>query len=220
MNIVEFDTYKFVFLSKQDRCKFFQWIDGPETFDPQILLFSYDRNESSPLRSFKRWVPQLPNPPPMTNEEKDEASTYHVHNPPACKCGYCAELVNPFAGLDYTPFFHCPIPLSVILFKRLYILLWSKYWVYVNDIDMCCVLQGNKRGCDFNELIYGPMSHWPNDLQLLLSLDSYDLPCHYAPDPLYHCSVPARQGVVPSELGYDYFCDNVIGEDDAWVSSY
>jgi hypothetical protein len=25
---------------------------------------------------------------------------------------------------------------------------------------------------------------------------------------------------VPSELGYDYFCGNVIGEDDAWVSSY
>jgi hypothetical protein len=26
--------------------------------------------------------------------------------------------------------------------------------------------------------------------------------------------------VVPSKLGYEYFCDNVIGEDDAWVSSY
>jgi hypothetical protein len=25
---------------------------------------------------------------------------------------------------------------------------------------------------------------------------------------------------VPSELGYDYFCGNVVGEDDAWVSSY
>jgi hypothetical protein len=25
---------------------------------------------------------------------------------------------------------------------------------------------------------------------------------------------------VPSELGYDYFCCNVVGEDDAWVSSY
>jgi hypothetical protein len=24
---------------------------------------------------------------------------------------------------------------------------------------------------------------------------------------------------VPSELGYDYFCGNVVGEDDAWVSS-
>jgi hypothetical protein len=34
------------------------------------------------------------------------------------------------------------------------------------------------------------------------------------------CGVLARQGVVPSELGYGYFCDNVVGEDDACVSSY
>jgi hypothetical protein len=52
-----------------------------------------------------------------------------------------------------------------------------------------------------------------------MSLDSDDLPCHYAPHPLCQCGVPARQGVVPSELRYDYFCGNVIGEDDAWVSS-
>jgi hypothetical protein len=25
---------------------------------------------------------------------------------------------------------------------------------------------------------------------------------------------------VPSELGYDYFYDNVVGEDEAWASSY
>jgi hypothetical protein len=75
-------------------------------FDPQILRFPYDRNESSLLRSFKRWVPPSPNPLPMIDEEKDEASTHRVHNPPACKCGYCAELVNPPAKLDYTPFFH------------------------------------------------------------------------------------------------------------------
>jgi hypothetical protein len=104
-------------------CRFFQWIDGPEALDPQILLFPYDRNESSPLRSFKRWVPPPPNPPPMTNEEKDEASTRRVHNSPACKCGYRVELLNPFGRLDYTLFFRCPIPLLVILDKRLYILL-------------------------------------------------------------------------------------------------
>jgi hypothetical protein len=157
-------------------CRFFQWIDGPEIFDPQIILFPYDRNESSPLRSFKRWVP----PPPMADEENDEATTRHVRNPPMCKFGYRTELVNLPARLDYTLFFCCLIPLSIILFKRLYILLWSKYWVYVNDIDMWCVLQDNKQGCDFNKFIYGPRSHWPNDLQLLLSLDSDDLPCHYA----------------------------------------
>jgi hypothetical protein len=43
---------------------------------------------------------------------------------------------------------------------------------------------------------------------------------HYAPDALCQCGVPARQGVVPSELGYGYFCGNVVGEDDALVSSY
>jgi hypothetical protein len=44
-------------------------------FDPQIHLFPYDKNESSPLCSFKHWVPPPPNLPPMTNKEKDEAST-------------------------------------------------------------------------------------------------------------------------------------------------
>jgi hypothetical protein len=37
---------------------------------------------------------------------------------------------------------------------------------------------------------------------------------------LYVCGVLVRQGVVPSELGYGYFCGNVVGEDDACVSSY
>jgi hypothetical protein len=104
-------------------CRFFQWIDGSETFDPEILLSPYDRNESSLLRSFKRWVTPPPNPSSMTDEEKDEASTHRVRNPPTYKCGYRAELVNPSVGLDYTLFFYCPIPLSIILDKRLYILL-------------------------------------------------------------------------------------------------
>jgi hypothetical protein len=77
--------------------------------------------------------------------------------------------------------------------------------VYVNDINMCCILQGNKRGCDFNEINYCPRSHWPDDLQLLLPLDLDDLPYHYALDPLCHCGVPARQGVVPLSLGMATF---------------
>jgi hypothetical protein len=71
-----------------------------------------------------------------------------------------------------------------------------------------------------NELVYGPRNHWADDLELMLSLDSYDLPCHHAPIPLYQCGVLARQGLVPSEFGYDYFCGNVVGEDDVCVSSY
>jgi hypothetical protein len=92
-------------------------------FDPHILLSPYNRNDSSPLRYFKRWVPLPSNSPPMTDEEKDEASTRRVRNPPACKCGYRADLVNLCSGLDYILFFRCPIPLTVILDKRLYILL-------------------------------------------------------------------------------------------------
>jgi hypothetical protein len=91
--------------------------------------------------------------------------------------------------------------------------------ISVNDIDMSCVSQGDKRGCDFNKLVYGPRSHWPDDLELLMSLDLDDLPCHYAPHPPCQCSVQARQGVVPSKLGYGYFCGNIVGDDDALVSS-
>jgi hypothetical protein len=40
---------------------------------------------------------------------------------------------------------------------------------------------------------------------ILLSLDSDDLPCHYALHTLCQCSVLAIQGVVPSKLGYGYF---------------
>jgi hypothetical protein len=89
----------------------------------------------------------------------------------------------------------------------------------VNNIDMSCVLQGNKRGCDFNELVYGPRSQWHDDLELLISLDLDDLPCHYALHPLCQCGVQARRGVEPSNLGYGYFHGNVVGEDDEWVSS-
>jgi hypothetical protein len=55
------------------------------------------------------------------------------------------------------------------------------------------------------ELVYGPRNLWPDDLELLLSLDSDSLPCHHALVPLCSCGVPARQGLVPSELGYGYF---------------
>jgi hypothetical protein len=60
---------------------------------------------------------------------------------------------------------------------------------------------GYQQGYDFNELIYGLRSQWPDDLELLLSLDLDNLPCNYAPDNLCQCGIPFRQGVVPSELG-------------------
>jgi hypothetical protein len=58
----------------------------------------------------------------MIDEEKKEATTCHVANPPA----YCSELATPPDGLDYTPFFRCPILLSIILHKRLHILVMIK----------------------------------------------------------------------------------------------
>jgi hypothetical protein len=33
-------------------------------------------------------------------------------------------------------------------------------------------------------------------------------------------SIPARQGLVPSEFSYGYFFGNVVGEGNACVSSY
>jgi hypothetical protein len=55
-------------------------------------------------------------PPPMIDELKAEATTRRVRHPPPCKCGYRSELANPPPGLDYTPFFHCSIHVSVILY--------------------------------------------------------------------------------------------------------
>jgi hypothetical protein len=51
-----------------------------------------------------------------------------------------------------------------------------------------------------------------------MSLDLDDLPCHYATHPLYQCGLQARHGLVPSEIGYGYFCGNIVGEDDVYVS--
>jgi hypothetical protein len=84
----------------------------------QILLFSYHRNESFLYHNFKCWVSLPPNPPPMIDEEKEEATTRRVSLPPLCKYGYHSELVNPPTELNYTPFLCCSIPLSVIAHKR------------------------------------------------------------------------------------------------------
>jgi hypothetical protein len=62
----------------------------------------------------------------MTDAEKDKASARRIRNPPACKCGYHVELVNPPSGLDYTLFFHCLIPLMVIVAKEVIYLIMIK----------------------------------------------------------------------------------------------
>jgi hypothetical protein len=35
---------------------------------------------------FKRWVPPPPNPPPMTNAEKEAAIEKRIESPPRCDC--------------------------------------------------------------------------------------------------------------------------------------
>jgi hypothetical protein len=79
--------------------------------------------------SFQRWVPPSPNPSPMTNEKEDE-TIHHVCNPPFCKCGYHSELANPPTGLDYAPFWHCPIPLSIITHRRCLSIVVMKVLIY------------------------------------------------------------------------------------------
>jgi hypothetical protein len=57
----------------------------------------------------------------MIDEEKEEATTRCVSHPPLCKYGYHLQLANPPTRFDYTPFWRCPIPLSVIAHKRVFI---------------------------------------------------------------------------------------------------
>ena len=101
-------------------CFFFQWIDGPDKFDPRIRLFPYYRSESWAYNEFRRWVPPPPNPPPMTEEEKQEAAIYRVNNPPKCHCGVRAKLQRPNIGVPpkFTPFFRCSLKTRVSVMYR------------------------------------------------------------------------------------------------------
>lgn len=96
-------------------CDFFQWIDGPEKFDPRIRLFPYHENETKPYHEFKRWVPPPPNPPLMTPEEKAEAASIRVTNRPLCHCGVPCKLQRPNLELPvkFTPFFRCKLTTHV-----------------------------------------------------------------------------------------------------------
>ena len=96
-------------------CMFFQWIDGPDKFDPRIRLFPHDKDETKPLNEFKRWVPPPPNPPPMTNEEKQAAACIRMENPPLCYCGHPSKLQHPNLELPkkFTPFFRCRLTTHV-----------------------------------------------------------------------------------------------------------
>src|SRR6185437_5691491 len=56
-------------------CFFFQWIDGPDKFDPRIRLFPYYWSESWAYNDFRRWVP----PPKSTTYDRGrEARSYYI----------------------------------------------------------------------------------------------------------------------------------------------
>ena len=114
-------------------CMFFQWIDGPDKFDPRIRLFPYDKDETKPLNEFKRWVPPPPNPPPMTDEEKQVTTCIRVENPPFCYCGHPSKLQHPNLELPkkFTPFFRCRLTTHV-RFVRM-VLNWFSMIQYLTE---------------------------------------------------------------------------------------
>ena len=103
------------------RCFFFQWIDGPDKFDPRILLF-YPGVDHCKRELFTRWVPPPPpNPPPMTEEEKVVASARRLEDPPKCHCGEQA-VINTRNELEFI----CPLRRevsfdSILKFQLVYV---------------------------------------------------------------------------------------------------
>ena len=74
--------------------------------------------------------------------------------------------------------------------------------------------------CDFQEYIYGPKSHWYYTEEQIKEFESgkEKWPCERAPRPRCKCGILARRGVVPTELGYGWYCGNSFGL--FWVNHY
>ena len=70
--------------------------------------------------------------------------------------------------------------------------------------------------CDFEEYIHGSNSFWPTDEEVrLFETGKTHWPCERRPHPRCKCGILATVGVVPSELGYGYYCGNAYGK--YWV---
>ncbi|KAF8752674.1 hypothetical protein HU200_011913 [Digitaria exilis] len=161
-------------------------IDGPEKFDPRIRLFPYESQKLVPYHEFRRWVAPPPNPPPMTVDERMTAARRRREDPPLCHCGVRATLVVPPRGgspggrLKYSPFFRCSI----------------------KTMDGWPV-------CQFNEYVQGPRSVWPSDGEVrAYEAGQAPWPCTKYPEKRCKCGILAERGVVPSELGYGWYCGN------------
>ena len=78
------------------------------------------------------------------------------------------------------------------------------------------VMQDGWPACDFNGYICGPRSHGPTEEGVRDSESGKKpWPCTTTPSRRYKCGILATKGVVPSELGYRYYCGNSYGE--YWV---
>ncbi|RCV35804.1 hypothetical protein SETIT_7G269600v2 [Setaria italica] len=82
-----------------------------------VCKWTFDPMPAAPCDFFQRWVTPPPNPPRMTEEEKQEAACRRVRDPPMCKCGVPAKLMRPNLGdpPKFTPFFRCSLKTHVSL---------------------------------------------------------------------------------------------------------
>ncbi|CAO1947918.1 unnamed protein product [Urochloa humidicola] len=122
----------------------------------------------------------------MTKEEKRLAAIERVKQRPLCHCGVPAYLQRNNVGVPpkFIPFFRCSLK----------------------------TLSGWPR-CDFNEYIYGPISHWPTEAEVLeFESGKKPWPCESSPPTRCKCRILATEGVVPTELGFEKFCGNVYGD--------
>ena len=74
-------------------------------------------------------------------------------------------------------------------------------------------MQDGRPLCDFQEYIYGPKINWYYTEEQIKEFQSgkEKWPCERAPRPRCKCGILARRGVVPTELGYGWYCGNSFG---------
>ncbi|CAD6249661.1 unnamed protein product [Miscanthus lutarioriparius] len=127
----------------------------------------------------------------MTKAEKVDAVLRRLSNPPKCHCGVLTRLTTHSQCGAFTAFYRCGLP--------------------------------DYRGfssCDFEEYNYGPKSYWPSEYEFAeFQAGIKPWPRTKMPDRKCKCGIKAREGVVPSELGYGYYCGNAYGgPSELWAS--
>jgi hypothetical protein len=147
----------------------------------------------------------------MTKGEKLDAALNRLVNRPTCHCGKTAVLQVPSKPELFTPFYRCGERDNV-----------SAHAIHA-ICQLICVsetitfglqsyFQRGFPACDFEEYNYGPKSHWPYEWDVKqFASGNMPWPCLKLPDKKCQCGIKAREGVVPSELGYGHYCGNAYG---------